>query len=44
MRFLSLIPYITKIANFSRKNTDISRTEGVCQMGYIFLGSSLGKI
>ena len=44
MQFLSLIPYIAKIANFSWKNTDISRIEGVCQMGYIFLGSSLGKI
>ena len=26
------------------KNADISRTQGVCHVIYIFIGSSLGKV
>ena len=28
----------------SEKNADVSRTQGVCHVIYIFLGSSLGKV
>ena len=35
---------MTKISDFWWKNTDVSRTEGVCHMIYIFFGSFLEKI
>ena len=33
---------ITKVANFRRKNADISRTQGACKLIYVVFGSSLG--
>lgn len=51
MQFLSVFPKnnknitnMTKISDFWWKNTDVSRTEGVCHMIYIFFGSFLEKI
>ena len=35
---------ITKVADFWLKNVDASRTQGLCHMIYMFLGSSLGKL
>ena len=31
---------ITKVADFCYKNADVSRTQGVCHMIYMFFGSS----
>ena len=44
MQFISLFLDITKVADFWWNNADVSRTQGVCHMIYIFLGSSLGKV
>ena len=44
MQYLSVILNITKVADFSKKNADVSRTHGVCQMIYTFFGYSLGKL
>ena len=41
---LSIFPDIAKFADFRWKNADISRTQGVCHVIYIFLGSSLSKV
>ena len=35
---------ITKVADFWWKNADISRSQGVCHMIYIFFGTFLGKV
>ena len=35
---------ITKIAEFRWKNADISRTQGMCHVIYVFFESSLGKV
>ena len=35
---------VLKIADFRWKNTDVSKTQGVCHMIYVFFGSSLGKV
>ena len=35
---------ITKVAGFQCKNDDVSRTQGVCHVIFVFLGSSLGKV
>ena len=35
---------ITKVSDFYWKNTDVSRTQGVCHVIYMFIGSSLGKV
>ena len=34
----------TKVADFCRKDADVSRSHGVCNVIYIFFGSSVGKI
>ena len=44
MQSISVFFDITKIADFWWKNADVSRTQGVCHVIYIFLGSSLGKV
>ena len=44
MQSISVFLYIAKFADFQRKNIDVSRTKGVCQMIDIFLKSSLGKV
>ena len=33
-----------KFSEFRWKNVDVSRTQGVCQVIHIFLGSSLGDV
>ena len=35
---------IAKLADFLWQNADVSRTQGVCHVIYIFFGSSLGKV
>ena len=35
---------IAKFADFQRKNNDVSRTERLCHVTYIFFGSFLGKV
>ena len=35
---------ITKVANFSREIADVSRTQRVRHLIYIFFGSPLGKV
>ena len=44
MQCISVFFDIRKVADFWSKNADVSRTQGVCHMIYIFLGSSLGKV
>ena len=44
MQFISVFLDITKDADFRLKNTDVSRTQGVYHVIYIFFGSSLGKV
>ena len=44
MQSIPVYPDILKTVDFWRKNTDISRTQGVCHVIYVFLGSSLGKV
>ena len=41
MQSISVFLDIAKLADFPLKNTDVSRTQGVCHMIYIFFGSSL---
>ena len=38
MQPISVFLDITKVADFRRKNTDVSRAQGVCHGIYIFLG------
>ena len=35
---------ITKIADFSQKSGDVSKTHGVCHVIYTFSGYFLGKV
>ena len=44
MQSIPVFPNITKIANFWLKNADVSRTQGVCHVIYVFFESSLGKV
>ena len=44
MQSISIFLDITKSADFRWQNADVSRTQGVCHMVYIFFGSSLGKV
>ena len=44
MQFISVFPDITKAAGSRWKNADISRTQKLCHVIYIFFGSSLGKL
>ena len=43
-RFKNLEADITKIADFRWKSADVSRTQEVYHMIYVFFGSSLGKV
>ena len=36
--------YIRKFADLPWKNADVSRTQGLCHVIYIFFASSLGKV
>ena len=44
IQFISIFLDISKFADFQRKNVDVSRTQGVCYMIYIFFGFFLGKV
>ena len=44
MQFLSVFLDKAKSANFRWKNADVSKTQGVSHMIYVFFGSSLGKV
>ena len=44
MQSISVFLDIAKFADLSWKNADVSRTQGVCHVIYIFFGSSLGKV
>ena len=44
MQSVSVFLDITKFADFWLKNADVSRTQRVYHMIYIFFGSSLGKV
>ena len=35
---------VAKFADFRLKNADVSRTQGVCHVIYVFFGTSLGKV
>ena len=41
---MSVFLDIEKFADFHRKNDDVCRTEGVCHVIHMLLGSSLGKV
>ena len=44
MQSITVLPDRTKIADFRRKNAEVSRILGLCHVTYVFFGSSLGKI
>ena len=44
MQSISVFLDIAKFADFRWKNADVSRTQGVCHVIYIFFESSLGKV
>ena len=39
-----VFPDITKIADFQWKNADVSRTQVICNVIYVFFTSSFGKV
>ena len=43
-RSVSVFLDIAKIVNFWKKNVDVRRTPWMCQVIYIFFGSSIGKM
>ena len=44
MQSVSVLFDITKVADFRWKNLNVSRTQGVYHVIYVFSGSSLGKV
>ena len=44
MQCISVFLDIKKVADFQPKNDDVSRTQGVCQVIYMFFGSPLGRV
>ena len=44
MQSVSVFLDIAKITDFRSKNTDVSRTHGLCHVIHTFFGSSLGKV
>ena len=44
MKSISVFLDTAKLADFQRKNTDVSRTPGVCYVIHIFFESSIGKV
>ena len=44
MHSIHVFPDILRVADLRWKNTDVSRTQGVCQVIYVFSGSCLGKV
>ena len=41
MQSIPVFPTIIKTADYLLKNADVSRTQGLCRMNYVFFGSSL---
>ena len=44
MQSIPVFPDLLKIADFWRKNADVSKTQGACHVIYIFFASSLCKV
>ena len=44
IKSLSVYLIITKVTDFYWKNVDVSRTQNVCHVIYIFFRSSLDKV
>ena len=44
MQSISVFVHVAKFADFWLKNTDISKTQGVCHAIHVFFRSSLGKV
>ena len=44
MQYIYVFLDIKKVPDFLCKNADVSRTQGVCHVIYIFFGSSLVEI
>ena len=44
MQSISVFLDITNLADFQRKKSDVSRTQGLSHVNPIFFGSSLGKV
>ena len=44
MQSVSAFFDIAKFANFRQKYTYVSKSQGVCHVIHIFLGSSVGKV
>ena len=44
MQSIPVFPDMTKVADFRWKNADVSRTQKVYHVIYLFFGSSLGKV
>ena len=44
MQSISVLLDMAKSADFRRKNTDVSRTQGMFHVIHIFFESSLGKV
>ena len=44
MQSTSVFPDTENLADFRRKNTGVSRTQGVCLVIHRFFGSSLGEV
>ena len=44
MQFVFVFPDVTKFSDFQRKNADVSRTQEVRQVIYMFFESSLGMV
>ena len=42
MQSISVFVDIANVADFQWKNGDVSKTQGVCHVIYLFFGSSLG--
>ena len=43
MQSITIFLNITKVADFQRKDADVSRPQVLCHLIYTFLGFSLGK-
>ena len=44
MESISVVLDMAKFGDFRFKNTDVSRTQGVCHVIHIVFGSCLGKV
>ena len=44
MQSVSVFSDKAKFADFRWKNSDVSKTQGVCHVIHIFFGTSLGKV